>query len=29
MFSLIEEPDILATVHSKLATEWSKAVIEV
>ena len=29
MFSLIEEPDILATVHSKLATEWSNAVIEV
>lgn len=29
MFSLIEEPDILATLHAKLGTEWSSAAIEV
>lgn len=29
MFSLIEEPDILATVHAKLNTEWGNATVEV
>ena len=29
MFSLIEEPDILATLHTKLATEWGSAATEV
>ena len=29
MFSLIEEPDILATLHAKLGTEWGNATIEV
>jgi hypothetical protein len=28
MFSLIEEPEILATLHTKLGTEWSNAVFE-
>jgi hypothetical protein len=29
MFSLIEEPEIVATLQTKIATEWSKAVVEV
>jgi hypothetical protein len=29
MFSLIEEPDILATLHAKLGTEWGNATVEV
>jgi hypothetical protein len=29
MFSLIEEPDILTTLHTKLATEWGHAPVEV
>jgi hypothetical protein len=29
MFSLIEEPDILATLHAKLAVEWGNATVEV
>jgi len=29
MFSLIEEPDILAALHTKLGTEWCGAAVEV
>ena len=29
MFSLIEEPDILAMLHAKLGTEWGNAMVEV
>jgi hypothetical protein len=29
MFSLIGEPDILATLHAKLNTEWGNATVEV
>lgn len=29
LFSLIEEPEILATLHAKLGAEWSNATVEV
>ena len=29
MFSLIEEPEILATLHTKLGAEWGSAPVEV
>lgn len=29
MFSLIEEPDVLATLHAKLGTEWGRTTVEV
>lgn len=28
MFSLIEEPEIVAALHSKIATEWRTAAVE-